>query len=314
MYIRKLVKSGNSSLVVAVPKEWLERQRLKSGDQVYLDDIGEALTITVKLQTEKKPGREIVINVDGKSIATLKRQIRMAYINDYTTIILKGQGIPKLSKFIKEQIMELVALEAVDESSAHIVARNFLNIEDVDLKLLLRRMDNIIRSMIIDCKDIKNDELAENIIARDKEVNKLSFVVFKILKTAYLNKTLLATIGISELDILRYYQTNLHLEKIGDRVKYIASLILKLPGENRKSFIRLLTDIETYYKEAMKVWYHGSPDMAEGIAKEKEAVDVAINAFLEKATSPVNAQLAIHIFEIAHNVNDITRSVSYLSE
>ena len=51
---------------------------------------------------------------------------------------------------LKKEVSELVALEIVDETSTSIVCRNFVNMSDVNVENLVRRMDNIVRSMLHD--------------------------------------------------------------------------------------------------------------------------------------------------------------------
>jgi phosphate uptake regulator len=81
MYIRRLVKSGASSFTISLPKGWLEKNNLKRGSLVY---INEKSVNELSIKPEKTEGaptiKEITINIDGKNLDTIEREITSAYI------------------------------------------------------------------------------------------------------------------------------------------------------------------------------------------------------------------------------------------
>jgi phosphate uptake regulator len=313
MQVRKLVKSGYSSLVMAVPKEWVTKNKLKAGDLIYVDDEKEDLRISSKHKQEQQEKKEFVINVDGKNPRIIDYELNEAYLNNYYHIIIKGKDLPKVAKKVKETIVSLIALELIEESSEKIIARSFLNMYDVDLKSITRRMDNIIRSMIIDTKDcVKNTSLVENINNRDYEVNRLTFLVFKILKTAHVDKKILKSIDIQEMDVLKYWELTTHLEKIGDRVKSIARIIPKLNHPHQKKFIKLLIDIEGLYKNTMKAFYNNDKDLSDSVSIKRIHI---IDEVKEYAKGNCNycSRASIHGYNMISHINDIARTLRFLS-
>ena len=315
MHIRKLVKSGHSSLVVAVPIGWIKNNKLKAGDLLYIkEDIGNLL-ISPESKEKTKEKKEIVINVDGKNSVVVDHEITTAYLNNFHMIIIKGKELNKFSKSVKIRITQLVALELIEESSERIVARNFLNMYDIDLKALVRRMDNIIRSMITDTKEsVYNNELVNNIVERDLEVNRLSFLVFKILKAANSDDSILKSIKITKLGILRYWELTMNLEKIGDRVKNIVAIVPELDKKYKKSFLKLFYDIEEIYRDIMKAFYILSVETSDLVSIRRKEIILDIHKYIKKNDSTVCSQIAINAFNMITNINEISKIIRFLPD
>ena len=314
MQIRKLVKSGFSSLVIAVPKDWITRNKLKAGDLIYISDENNKLTVSTEVK-EKAPERtEKVISVDGKPMQIIHREITSAYMDNYYYVVIKGKELKYNIKSIKEIISDLVALELVDESSEKIVARSFLNLNDIDIKMLLRRIDNILRSMIIDTKETLNDpKLVRSILDRDPEINKLNFLIAKILKAAYNNRSLLSSLKITDMDILRLWEVNHHLEKIGDRTKNIAELLPTLKPEHKKKFISLFVKIEGIYIDAIKSFYNSSQQLSDEVSTRRYSLFADVKEFIKLSKSNTCSQIAINMFNMISHINDVSRVVRYLN-
>lgn len=314
MQIRKLVKSGYASLVVAVPKEWIKKNRLKAGDLVYIEDESNRLKLSTELKEEPHERKEAVINVDGKDIHTIMNEIASAYMNNYFYIIVKGRELDKVSKTVKKCIQDMVALELVEESGEKIIARDFVNIADVDIKLLIRRMDNVVRSMMLDAKTaLKNPGIVASIADRDIELNKLSFFVFKTLKAAYKDKKVQQHLNLEDLDILRYWELNIHIEKVGDRVKNIASIMPKLSINHRKKCIEIFIELEGLYIAVMKSLYETSIPQADLVSRRRHVLMKDIENYMKKNNDSGFAQMSINAFNMIGNINDISRLVRYVN-
>jgi phosphate uptake regulator len=313
MNVRKLVKSGHSSLVIAVPKQWADRNSLVAGNLVNIEESLNKLIISTTANKEKITAEDIVLDVDGLSNGQILKRLTAAYMNDFHHIILKGKQLKQKAKPIKEAISSLVALELVDEDQGKIVAKSFLDLYDIDLKLILRRMDNIIRSQFIDAKQVdSNPESVDSILSRDIEINRLSFFVFRILKAAYLHKEVLSALGLDELGGMRYWEFNNQLEKIGDRIKNIAEKIPLLERSQKPSFLILFSNMEDVYKDAMKAFYEESPTQAELVSVKRDALVTDIQGFLKASKSTASAQIAINAFNFSTSIKDIERGIRYL--
>lgn len=313
MHIRKLVRSGHSSLVVAVPQNWIRTNNLKPGALIYLDELNGSLVMKTDSRESPPAKSDTVIDVDGLPVRRISREIISAYLNNFHHIVIKGAELRKKSKAIKKMISYLIALELIEECSDKIVAQSFLNIYDAEPCVILRRMDNIIRSMILDVKQHPADhDMAADLMERDMEVNRLNYLVSKVLKMATKDKSVMSALGLSSLDILRYWEVNGTIEKIGDRVKNIAQLMADMEPSHKAKFVELFLGIEEMYKDVMKSFYESSVKLSDSISARRVIINDHIERFLQETNCPLCSQVAINAFTITGNINDIGRMVRYM--
>ena len=132
MESRNLIKFGNSSYVVSLPKKWVENNKLKKGDSVFIEQNGnKELIIMPSIIEIKDIDKKITIDVNDKDIELIKREMVSAYINNYKTIKLIAKDIREKRAGIKEIVNNLVAVEIIEENDKEIIISDFLNINDV---------------------------------------------------------------------------------------------------------------------------------------------------------------------------------------
>jgi len=315
MQIRKLVKSGLSSFVVALPKDFIEKNKLQKGDLIYIEQNSKnELTITTEFNERSLDKKTKVIECDNVPFSTVKRELTSAYLDNYYEIIIRGKEIPKHIKEIKSEIAEKVALEVVDESSEKIVARDFLNYKDTEIIKLIRRIDNIVRSMLIDMKQaINNKEVFEMIYERDDEVNKLGFLVYRVVKTACINPEIAKTLGIKTLDIVALWDVNMHLEKMGDESKRVARILSNLDTKkvNPKKIISIIDLMEEKYKSTLESFHTKNIALADKVYNERKAIFKQLDDFASKNKDSDVVEIIGKFKGMMSHLIDITRLVRY---
>lgn len=271
MYIRKLVKAGTSSFTVALPKEWISDNTLKKGDMVYVRKLSQnELIISTELKTKKQKQREITINIDKYSIDTMHRKLTSAYINNYSKIIFHGKSLNKNIKKIREYIKGFVGLEVTEQTSTSLISMDMLNFSEISIIKTIRRMDNIIRSILTDLVKSKEDVL-ESVIFRDSDVDRLYFLLFKLVKAALKEPEIAKIIGIDNYyEIVSLWYMILNLESISDNTTAIYELMLQNQNNSAKeSIITLLDKINTNYLQVMKAYHEDDKDQADSVASNR---------------------------------------------
>jgi phosphate uptake regulator len=317
MLVRKLVQSGPSSFTVALPRAWVRSHRLGKGDLVQLEELPDKIVILpAKLKRQREDIRDIVINVDGKDAHTLHRDTRAAYLAA-RRITFTGKSLPQKLDQLKKEASELVALEVVDESGSSLVCRNFVNLADVSVANLIRRMDNIVRSMIADMPGaLDKPELAQGLRERDYSVNRLGFLVLKCMKSALLDPRVLEDIGLGYVDIALYWELQVQLEKIGDEAKRIARLLSQLgerKGLDRKGLLELCRSAREGYEDVMKSFYTRDAALSDKVAKQRVEVAIACDRYFERHKDAIIAEVTGKLKGLMSHVSDISRLVRYLA-
>ncbi len=271
MIIRRLVKAGQASHTISLPKDWLEKHGLKKGDLVYLHERGDKeLIITPESKAdEPAPQKEITINVDNKDLSTIGREITSAYINNYNTITLYGDKITQKTKHIRNMLHDFVALEVADQTAKSIIAKDLLNLKEISIEKTVRRMDMLVRSMIQDSvAAIDDPDLVQSVVMRDEEVNRAYFLLMRLLKSAMSNKRVADHFQLSNDKILSSHYLTINLENFADAAKHLAEYLGK---EKKKDKLKTVFGaVEKSYLDVMKAYFTKDKKLADGVALQRE--------------------------------------------
>jgi len=275
MEYRKLISFGKSSFVVSLPKDWVIKNKLKKGDLIYFEEREQDLVLSQQNAHNKHGDTEISISVDGKSIRRIQREIISAYIRDYKTITLIGEEIKDKAKEIQATIQNLMALEVMEQTSKKIVAKDFLDMNNISLFNMIKKMDIIIRAMIDDCEKMFVEDNYENISHRDNDVNRLGFLIFRIVDFGFENTSYMyKKHGLTSRNLMHLWWFTFNLETIGDEVKRVARYMkqVKLPKPQQDRFLRLLEDTKGAYLKMMKGFHTHDEELAHAVLEMKEKV------------------------------------------
>jgi phosphate uptake regulator len=218
---RKLQATGGSSLTITLPKSWTKQWKLKSKDEVTVNNAGYALII--KPISKAKREVSIKISIDDMPNDWLLREMIGAYIGGADKITLSSDRItPSQNQTIRQAVQLLFGFEILEETSTKIVARTVLDDTMFPVSDSTIRTFMISRGMFEDAlKAAKagDKDLADDIKLRDYEVNKLVHVVKR-----QFNEIVSGKIEGNLREVGYYRSVAGQLERIGDHAVKIAEL------------------------------------------------------------------------------------------
>ena len=313
MEYRKLISFGKSSYVVSLPKTWIIKQKLKKGDLIYFDERGVDLVLHPKENTDKDEIKEITIEIDGKDLRRIQREIISHYIKNYKNIILVGRELKDKAPEIELAIQNLIALEIMEQTSTRIVARDFLNMEDISLINLIRKMDIISRAMLEDCLNMFKEDSYENLMHRDKDINRLCFLVFRVVRYGLENTSFMyKKYKLTSVDLLNIWRLAAHIEAIADETKRLSRYMrkVKLDKKSEDKVIILLKRIRESYLETMKSYYTKNVELVHEILQQKDnLVKECDKVYTENASAAWFGYLVNDLKALMTYVHDIARIV-----
>jgi len=319
MYTRKLVKSGLSSNVIALPKEYIEDNDLKTGDTVYVDRQGKrqlVISPVTSVHTKKENAPKVkTIEVGKRPLHHVERDIIEAYLKNYNEIIIEMNSASE-AKIIKQYIGYLVAFEVVQEDTKRIIAKDFLNYGDRDVERGLRRIEHVVGSMLSDLNDVENDKsVAEAIIERDREVNRMGFLIMRILQVAAVDPRVAEMLGVDSLLIIRLWSVNIHLEKIGDETKRIGRSLARLSFSRKKRTIyNILDPIITLYRNTFIAMHSDNRALLDTNMDTRERFIKTIDEYAETKEGKELADVVSLLRQILSHIGDINRVKRYVGE
>ncbi|MAF99467.1 MAG: hypothetical protein CMH61_02545 [Nanoarchaeota archaeon] len=313
MEYRKLISFGKSSFVVSLPKPWVTKNKLSKGDLIYFDEVPNGLVLNHREGSNNQEESEITIDVNGKSIRQIQREIISAYIRNFKSVTLTGEEVKDKAREIQNIIQNLVALEVMEQTSKRILAKDFLNMKETDPQLLVRKMDIIVRAMIEDCKLMFKEDVYDSIYHRDNDVNKLSFLLYRTVRYGMDNSgAIFKKFKFTSNDLLRYWWVTYNLESIGDDAKRIARCIKKmeLNKESQAEFLEIFSALEKNYLDMMRGFYKQDSELAHDVHEKKRMCVQDCEAFYSKINDLTwSGYLVSQLKSLATNIHSIGRSI-----
>ncbi len=298
--LRKVQITGGATYVISLPKKWVETVGLKPKDQVALIPQADASLLIVP-RGDLKPKE--------KSEATIEAPIQAdpeAVIRDFIAHYLVGYDIIRVKlgnvrcrDIIKNTIRQkLIGVEVMEETANEIVIQCLLGHVELPLRRALDRMHILMLFMLRDAVDaLKNNDraLAEEVVRRDDEVDRLYFFVVRQLKAAVYNRALIDEIGLSNpRDCLGYRLIVKSIERSADHAARIARVIPTLTapinGKAVEGIIAMSLLAQEIHEDTMKALYKYDPELInKSIAKVNKVTDLeekTIEQLLKLKTEP----------------------------
>ncbi len=304
METRRIIAFGNSSYVISVPKSWITENKLKKGDIVQIDEKKDELTISPGQTTHEKEVKRAVIDFkDDEQLPYVKSKIISAYLNNYDLIEIRGrfkEGAPR----IKAILRNLTGMEIIQQSSEKVVAKDLLNIREISIDILIRRIDNLIRSVILDSMVSLKQNNYHNLLEMDKEVNRLVYLTYRVIRAAMLDSKLAKKIYRNNVMLLYEWSLVTRLEKIGDQSKRIARYIKEanFTESDMEKFESLFDTVKESYLEVMKSYY--KKDIESALKWELES-----SVLTKKCSDFVKANHNVAMHKAIENLKNMTVSI-----
>jgi phosphate uptake regulator len=285
MDFRKIIEFGKGSYIVTLPKPWVINNKLKKGSILSLDYNENSIVISTGFSESDKDKKIKTINADNKKIEEIETEIVTSYLTGNDTIEIYSKRMKEIGEEIKKRIMNLAGMEILEQTATRITAKYLLDINEISLDSLVRRMDNITRSLVIDAMDCLNGSCNYlSIKQRDMDVNRLHFLVLRTVQEAMDSTQHLRKGGKAIWEIYSYSVLSEKLEKVADRQKRIARGLeeLKLSKSFALEIKKVYDDINSSYLTVMKAYYQNDKKSALKIELSNKSRLLACDSLLGK--------------------------------
>ena len=321
MELRRVQMTRGGTFFITLPKKWAISNGINRGSIVAsLATPDGKLIIDPKYNVEPTP-RSVVIRPGPY----LSREIISKYLLGYDIISVEAKDriTPDQRDIIKQTSTRLVGLEIIEENYSKIVMQCLLEPSALPPEKVLRREHLIASGM---CRDsivalIEGDvNLARNVIARDNEVDRLYFLLVRILRTIIQNPSLSEKLNIHPIDCLDYRLTASLVESVADQSSQIADYAIKFEGlkladETSKALYDFYKVIHETYKDAVAAFLSRNISIAESVREKKSMVE----KLSQKAESSANilpiekAQDLVTVISLLNRIYDHSVDISDLT-
>jgi phosphate uptake regulator len=310
MDLRKIQRTSGGTFFVCLPKDWAERNGLNRGSIVSVTETADGeLAINPKYGVERAPQVAVI-----KPTPLLDREIVEKYLLGYDIIRVEAKEriSPVNRERVKQASSRLVGLEIIEENYSKIVMQCLLEPSTFPPQKILRREYSIASGMHRDAVTalIESDvHLAENVVARDNEVNRLYFLLVRILRTVIQNPGLSEKLEILPIDCLDYRLTASLVESIGDQSVCIGEKVIQLGStkiaENLSQLVlKFHTVVYESHENAINAVFSRDVSMAESVRAAMENTATVFRE-IETVVRDQPAEIGPHILAVASSISRI---------
>jgi phosphate uptake regulator len=282
MEARKVYVSGGSTYVISLPKKWVNKTNLKPGDSLIVTEHGSSLLIETSVIEKESRTKEIKISQITSSEA-LERILIAFYLVGYDTIKIKLDRKDHLAyrEIIRNILDYLIGVEIVEDTNEAMTLEIMLDYKRMSTMPILQRMFSINKSMLLDLgKALKNMDigLTKDIIVREKEIDRLYFLVVRQLKSAVEYPQVAEKLGIeSQRDCLGYRIVVKVLERIADHIENIAKSYVQLSVIQKEAhldqYIDLTNNTVTTFEKSIQALFIRDDEKAEIVFHELKKIE-----------------------------------------
>ena len=240
---RKLQVTGGSTYILSLPKEWVTRNQLKKGSLMVLseEDDGSLSLFPSKLEKQEKKEDAFIRVLASDSPDAVMRKAISAYLVGYNILHIRAQDRQPFAVALRNYLKNfarnyLVGTEIVTDSPTGLTLQILLNYSELSVESALRRMAIIAASMHKEAVGyLANLDYsgAKAVVETDREVNRFSLYVLRLLKMAVANTRLVKEIGLSnQRECLGNRLIAKSVERTAEYASDISEVVLNLNVES----------------------------------------------------------------------------------
>lgn len=308
--LRKVQRTPGGTYFVCLPKNWARQYGLERGSVVTVNETADGKLLVDPAYGAVPSPRTVTLEAGPY----LNREIIAKYLLGFD--IIRVESKERISfevrEMVKAAVGRLVGLEIVEEDYSNIVLQCLLEPSGFPPEKILRRGYAIAAGMHRDGVNALVDgdlQLAKGIMARDDEVNRLYFLLVRILRTIIQNPGLSENLGARPIDCLDYRLAASLVEAIGDECVNIASKAVELKGAKMtKDLKKGLVDLHTVcfgaHENAARAFFAGDVGLAEEVRSAREKAEVTLAA-IEGMAKGQSLDVVPHVLSVASLMKQI---------
>jgi len=257
-FIRRLQRIG-SSILVTLPKEWVDANKLGKSSQVEIETGQDSLSISIN--REQRPSKDIVISYPLPKDENIVADLTGAYLLGYDIIKIHGKkSIPiEDREKIRSSMRRLVGMEIIDEDATNVNMQFLLDETTLQPEKILKRISSLALGMYSDVVTGLLSNNKSNLLTlsnRDVEVNRQYFLLVRLIRSTMIDVRLAGAFSLENIDILDYRVAANILENAGDIIVELGNLIANssLSHHDLKQLHEIVKDFEPIAKTSINAF------------------------------------------------------------
>jgi len=306
---RKLIGFGKSSLVISLPKDWIVKNKLKKGDVISLNVQTDQLIVNPQDKPIESVEKIATIRTEHKELEKIRAEIVAAYLTGNNIIEVRGENLKEHAQEVKNILQNFAGIELMEQDARKIVAKDLIDLSELSIDTIIRRIDIILRSMFQD--SLAKEDNTESIFLRDKDVNRLVYLIRRVIRLAIEDHRIAKRLKCTNLDLLKQKEMVRWMELAGDQIKRLNRMFDELPKKykNRGQLDEMLKKLETLYLDTMKSYHTKNIEKAYDINLYQEKLREEIKGLSKTNTVYPASRIVQKLLNLSHNIKNMARVV-----
>jgi phosphate uptake regulator len=227
METRKVQLSGGTTYTVSLPKQWAQEHDISAGSVLSLHPNGDGSLLVEASANRSGTDHETRVDIATDSEAALQQRIRALHAVGFDTVTLvdKTGHTDGRRAVVEDAVAELSGFELLSATDTRMQLTNLIDAENVDVRKSALRLRLLMLAMHRDAVDaVLSDDsaLADRVVGRDSEADKLFALVTRHFRRALTNLQEVEKLDYSRDELFEYYYACRQFERVADHAVKIA--------------------------------------------------------------------------------------------
>jgi len=230
METRKVQLSGGTTYTVSLPKTWAQEHGISAGSVLSLHPNGDGSLLVEVASDRATSERETTVDVATDSKTALRQRIRAFHAVGFDTVTLVDSTghTNERRAIVEDAVTELSGFELLSTTDTRIQLTNLIDAENVDVRKSALRLRLVMLAMHRDAVDAvleSDDALAERVVERDSEADKLFAMVTRHFRRSLTDLHEVEKLDHGRAELFEYYYASRQFERVADHAVKIAEFV-----------------------------------------------------------------------------------------
>ncbi|MEM4391046.1 MAG: AbrB/MazE/SpoVT family DNA-binding domain-containing protein [Candidatus Diapherotrites archaeon] len=217
---RKIQLVGNSTYTISLPKQWIEKNKLKEKNTLEIEENPDG-SLLINVGKQKQNFSEMNLNSDYYKENLGEILLAIYYLGTDTIRVYSKNNLSKEAKAkIRKAMQNMSGTVISQEDDKEIIIKVLLEKSKVEIKQILFRLCTLIDNSLNALQEKPNKE---EIQLNENEIDRLYHLGVKTLTISLINNQFLITSGIKNATLIpSYFFILKRLEHIGDEIQALS--------------------------------------------------------------------------------------------
>ena len=237
---RKIIKFGNSSYVVTLPFEWVKKNNLDKGKNIYVTENKDTLILALNNEIEIKTAE---INIDDMPLKLFNRKLISYYLKNFKYIKISGRNVIDKLEEIRVLKEKLSSIEIVEINQNYVLLKDLTSPNELNISKIIKEIIEMEKVLFEEISNENKKNKSYFISSLDVNINKLSFLAYKAINynlDVWQNPDYVR-------DAIHYHRIVSSFENIGDILKRVARYLKDVDKEHIHHISMQINALKEYF-------------------------------------------------------------------